>query len=257
MIIGSILENGKCLCYSGFMASHPYDYSFALKKEIQRKTLFVILTFISLCIVIQLITLFVIFPVRVETTAMSPEYPENSLVFVAPYSPAKPLFFQRYHIQRGSVVYIEPLSENNASFFKRTLNYLVRFFTFQQASIIEPDNEISGVPSLRRVAGLPGDTLYMKDYVLYVRAAGETHFLTEFEVADRMYEISTDAVVHDFEIGVTGNFDEFTLGEDEYFLLADERSCSLDSRLYGPVKAERITGKALLRYFPFDAFGAL
>lgn len=239
------------------MATHPYDYSFAMKKELQRKTLFVILTFFALCIVIQLITIFVIFPVRVETTAMTPEYPENSLVFVAPFSPAKPLFFQRYHIERGSVVYVEPLSGNNASFFKRTLDFIVSFFSFRQASLIEPENEISGVSSLRRVVGLPGDTLYMKDYMLYVRPAGESHFLTEFEVADRMYEIATDSASHDYEIGVTGNFDVFTLEDDEYFLLADERSSSLDSRLYGPVTADRITGKALLRYFPFDAFGAL
>lgn len=239
------------------MASHPYDYSFALKKEIQRKTLFIILTVLALCVFIQLITLFVIFPVRIETTAMTPEYPEKSLVFVAPFSPAKPLFFQRYHIERGSVVYIEPFSESKASFFKRTLNYLVKFFSFRQTSIIKPENEISGVSSLRRVVGLPGDTVYMKDYMLYIRPAGESHFLTEFEVADRMYEIETDSSDHDFEIGVTGNFSEFTLGEDEYFVLADERVSSIDSRLYGPVKADRISGKALLRYFPFDAFGAL
>lgn len=239
------------------MASHPYDYSFALKKEIQRKTLLVVLAFFLLCIVIQLITVFILFPVRVQTSAMTPEYSENSLVFVVPYSPAHPLFFQRYHIQRGSVVYLKPLEDSDVSFVKKAANFLVEFFTFRQASIIKPENEISGVPSLRRVVGLPGDTLYMKDYVLYVKPAGESHFLTEFEVADRMYEIATESAVHDYQIGVTGNVEEFTLAEDEYYLLADERVHSLDSRLYGPVRADRISGKAILRYFPFDAFSAL
>lgn len=239
------------------MASHPYDYSFALKKEIQRKALFVVLIFFLLCVVIQLVTVFLIFPVRVQTTGMNPEYPENSLVFVVPYSPAHPLFFQRYHIQRGSVVYVDPLDDRDVSFVKRAADFIINFFTFRQTGIIKPENEISGVPSLRRVVGLPGDTLYMQDYVLYVRTAGESHFLTEFEVTDRMYEIATDSVKHDYEIGVTGNFDEFTLGEDEYFLLADERVSSLDSRMYGPVKADRISGKAVLRYFPFDVFDTL
>lgn len=239
------------------MPSHQYDYSFARKKEIQRKVSYVVIVFLVLCVVIQLINLFVIFPVRVQTTAMTPEYPEDSLVFVAPYSPAKPLFFQRYHIERGSVVFITQTSGSNASFAEKTIHYLVQFFSFRQASVLEPDNEISGVPSLRRVVGLPGDTLYMKDYVLYVKPAGDAHFLTEFEVADRNYEIATETMAHDLEIGVTGNFGELTLGDDEYFVLADERVNSLDSRLYGPVKADRITGKALLRYFPFDAFSAL
>ena len=43
----------------------------------------------------------------------------------------------------------------------------------------------------------------------------------------------------------------------DYFLLADDRTSSVDSRIYGPVTKERIGGKAFLRYFPLSSFSTL
>jgi len=42
------------------------------------------------------------------------------------------------------------------------------------------------------------------------------------------------------------------LGSDEYFLLGDNRSQSLDSRSFGPVKRQYIIGKTWLRGWPFN-----
>ena len=47
--------------------------------------------------------------------------------------------------------------------------------------------------------------------------------------------------------------DEFgpvTLPEDGYFVMGDNREASYDSRMFGPVQRERITGRALYIYFP-------
>ena len=50
-----------------------------------------------------------------------------------------------------------------------------------------------------------------------------------------------------------------TLGEDEYFVLGDNRNNSTDSRVaqVGNIKRDDIIGRAWLRIWPFDSFGIL
>ncbi len=43
---------------------------------------------------------------------------------------------------------------------------------------------------------------------------------------------------------------KFILGNDEYFVMGDNRTASSDSREWGPLKEKLITGRALLRLFP-------
>lgn len=48
-----------------------------------------------------------------------------------------------------------------------------------------------------------------------------------------------------------------TLGDEEYWLLGDNRVASIDSRRFGPVPREAIRGRAVFRYWPPAAAGAL
>ena len=201
---------------------------------------------------------FLMFPVRISSEAMKPEFPENSFVFIAPcYSSWHIPIFDKT-LERGSVVYVDPEVEEQLPFYKRAVNFFVEFFTFQQYQAFKTENEISGNPSIRRVVGLPGDCVYMKDYVLYIKPAGEQHYLTEFELTPRMYEtIELTKGKNLRNVGIPAQLDEIVLGEDEYFLLADDRTSSVDSRIYGPVSKDRIGGKAFLRYFPVSSFSTL
>ena len=58
----------------------------------------------------------------------------------------------------------------------------------KQISYLENSDFPNKNNQLRRVIGMPGDIIYMRDYVLYVKPAGEKHFLTEFEIIEKNYE---------------------------------------------------------------------
>ena len=157
---------------------------------------------------------------------------------------------------RGDIVLLKERKSISKNFFKKQADIFIRFFTAQQISIFEKSDLPASKPHLRRIVGMPGDTIYMRDYVLYIKPAGEKHFLTEFEIVENPYNVTffVPPADWDTEIGVKGSFDEITLGYDEYFVLADNRKSSDDSRLWGAVKSEDIKAKVLMCYFPFNNF---
>ena len=53
------------------------------------------------------------------------------------------------------------------------------------------------------------------------------------------------------------NFSEVKLGEDEYFLMGDNRPLSQDSRDFGPVKREQILAKDFLVLWPLSEISYL
>ncbi len=104
-----------------------------------------------------------------------------------------------------------------------------------------PDDETQKY--VKRVIGLPGDTVVIEDAMVYIN--GSTEPLDESYLKEKW-------------IKDTGPY-EFVVPEDSYFVMGDNRNSSWDSRYWMNtfVSKDKIIGKAIFVYFPFSRFGTL
>jgi signal peptidase I len=236
------------------MAQSHYDYSFRLRQELHRKIRRVVFFIVAVIVCLALFLRFILFSVGLHTVSMEPNVKPGTVLFVSPlFSARSPVPF--FEFKRGDVVVTRPY-EKQESFLVRALNAVIAFATFQKIHYTAPASESLFIT---RVVGFPGDTVYMKDYVLYIKPADASQFLTEFELRETDYEIRVEALPGgwDNSLGAAGSFSGITLDDDEYFLLCDNRIASADSRVWGPVRGSHIQGRALVIYFPFDAVSLL
>lgn len=201
-------------------------------------------------------------PYRVESVSMSPTLSPGDHVLASPlaFGP-RPIFFRNpvrgiSDPRRGDLVVVEAPFHERDPWYREAADSLVRFFTLQRLSVSSSRDRLSSV-SVKRVVGVPGDSLFMRDNEVYIRAAGSPHYLTEYEVSGRVYETESGRPPEgwpDF-LPLSGTVPELTLGEGQYFVLGDNRAGALDSRAYGPVDRGRFRARVLLRYWPLGSFG--
>ncbi len=89
-----------------------------------------------------------------------------------------------------------------------------------------------GGRTLKRVVGLPGDTLVVLDGRLFVDEEPVTEPYVDHALVDGDYSRT------------------FTVPDGSVFVLGDNRGNSIDSRDYGPVSGDELVGRALWRIWP-------
>lgn len=241
------------------------EYSFFVKQHRRRNEVFLIGFILIIFFICSFWQKFLLFPVSVSSESMKPLVDSGDIVMVTPLASIKPVdggipvlssIAHCIELKRGDVVLVCPTAGMEKSVAKKILNSIVKFVTFQRYSIIEQSNLVTESDSVRRIVGFPGDTLYMKDCVLYIKPENTSHALTEFELSDIQYDIFIEGTDASWsrEIGFPGEMDTIVLKDDEYFVLADDRSHGIDSRYYGPVNGRNIKGKLVFRYWPLNNF---
>ncbi len=90
---------------------------------------------------------------------------------------------------------------------------------------------------IKRLIGLPGEHLEMRDGLMYINGEALNESYTKEPCRNNCADRTWD------------------LGANEYFFMGDNRNNSRDSRVFGPITKDRIIGEAVIRYWPPQDWG--
>ncbi len=118
---------------------------------------------------------------------------------------------------------------------------------------------------IKRVIGLPGDTIEMRDRIIYVndtpieyRSINGDEIMKDMDdqYKDKFFEFieaktgsNYHKVIHNKDSFLRVDFHKVIIPEDHYFVMGDNRDFSSDSRSWGFVPKNFIKGKAILVWF--------
>jgi signal peptidase I len=169
-------------------------------------------TLLLALIVFVVVQLFIAQPYQVQQESMENTLMPDQYILVDKLTPK----FDTYH--RGDIVVFNPPANWKA--------------------------DATGTPYVKRIIGLPDDTVDIRDGLVYVNGAK----LDESYLFDNQPTQLSGGAAIKFPL---------KLKADQYFVMGDHRQASQDSREFGPITKDSIIGRAWLRYWPFNDFGVI
>lgn len=145
--------------------------------------------------------------------------------------------------ERGDIITFEAPSKMALSAEEVDLNNPVAVYTNQPKNIFSKFTyyvlEWGKQSFIKRVIGLPGEHIKIEDGKVYIN--GE--------------EYKEDYLQEDVKTTASGVFTDFVVPENYVFAMGDNRAESTDCRSFGCIPLEKIEGRVVLRFFPFNRFG--
>ena len=237
------------------MAKRWRQYSYADQQNYLRKIRIVLIWLLAFFIIHTLVSGLAVSNRVVENNTMRPGIlPGERFVFLS--FTVQHMFRDRNEgslpFQRGQIVLVNRNTEKKP-ILRTVLDFAVRFFSLQRYSLFSKEDNLY----VKRVIGLPGDTVSMNNYVVRIKPAGENYEYTEFELTDLDYtpELPQSSQLWDESIPFSGFMDSIVLGKEQCFVLSDDRIVTNDSRTWGPIPADTIIARALARYWPLTRLG--
>ncbi len=102
--------------------------------------------------------------------------------------------------------------------------------------VLDPPNGQSEIPYIKRVIGLPGEKVEVRDGRVWING-----------IALNEPYISGPPIYNESRV----------LGDNEYLVLGDNRNNSSDSHIWGVLPRENIIGKSIFRYWPPEKWGLI
>lgn len=113
--------------------------------------------------------------------------------------------------------------------------------------------QTDGIPFIKRIIGMPGDTITLENGRVFVTQPGASPVRIEEPYVVIEAEGGTAATLPRNGEGTA----EWVVPEGSYFVMGDNRPQSQDSRAFGPIDEDQILGRAWLRYFPLERIGII
>ncbi|WP_166172684.1 signal peptidase I [Rubrobacter tropicus] len=117
--------------------------------------------------------------------------------------------------------------------------FAYRFADPERGDVILFEAPADGAPTIKRVVGVAGDTVAVRDGVLFVNGEKTREGYVDYNLTDATFFGPTD------------------VPEGSVYVMGDNRSNSLDSRSYGPVPREDVLGGIDLRIWPLERVGTV
>lgn len=181
-------------------------------------------------------------PTIVKQTSMVPTFqPNDRLILNRLYRTLKTT------PQRGDIITFEAPTIANSTGEKVDLENPVAKYTNKTNGLVSKFFynvvEITKKSYIKRVIGLPGDHVEIKDGSVYINGEKlEEDYLSS--------DVKTESVNG-------GQYLDIIVPEKTVFVMGDNRPDSIDSRKFGCIPYEKIEGKIVLRFWPLNKFGTV